>query len=129
MHSALVFSNNFITCITLESYLKKKGIRDIFQSNSTQNVHSYLEEHSPSYVFIDLDADPKKIKRVTSGISDDNLIRLIFIGGSREETNLPENLPTEDYFLLNKPFSSMDIQEILIPKPVEESDFLTAFHQ
>lgn len=109
MYSALVLSNNYITVLTLEQYLKKKGLAHIYQSNSLKNVLSYLRSDLPRYLFVDIDSVSVS-EHILSNLRLLNpTLKIIIIGGKTSYDF--ENFEPSAY--LDKPYGFQELDFVI----------------
>ncbi len=116
LSNALIFSENFITSTTLYNILKKLGVHQVFESNSSRNALSLLLKNNFDFVFIDADLKGYELTKVVQQMHAFTEAELIVIGLPENQKEVLEQISGifGDLSFLTKPIISDDVEEIIV---------------
>ena len=103
MYKTLVLSDNFIICMSLESYLKKYGITNIYQSNSIKKISEYLVTNPVNKLYIDLGSSFIHDQELKDLLDQITSVQIIFLG-NRKHFTIPLDLIDPKPIFISTPF-------------------------
>lgn len=109
MYSALVLTNNYITNITLEQYLRKKGLLNIYQSSSLDNAMTYLNAEIPRYLFVDIDSVSVSEQVLNHLMLLNQELQIVIIG----DQTAPDFSSFDASVFLQKPFGYQELDLVI----------------